>query len=238
MNDMLEKLTHLRDELKALTVEVHADDMDADIGFIANIVKKLPSGRMRAVSAYVQENLATRVRNKFKKPGGKNAEAYIRNTVFLIHEATRTIGYRVINSGKDSHLLSIAVLTPIKTPKGTIYVIDGGASDKFDCLTAHFFDRYAERVIRGTRLNRKEAIDDWLKKFVEEPSQQVEAIKNKDGSVDVFDAHPEGLGLGLMQEGHGVNIVLLKTFISNSMLTARQMSIGELVDKKMKFTGK
>jgi hypothetical protein len=94
-------------------------------------------------------------------------------------------------------------------------------------LTAHYFERYAERVFGikdRTEIykRRDEAVAHWAKEYVLNMASGVATKLEKESIVL---PHPRGMGLGEYKEG----ILLVKTFVGENMLRDGQAKTREML---------
>jgi len=194
---------------------------------IRNEIKLIPKNIIETKTDWCYANLHRRLESKFDKPTGKKAQEYVKNRAFVSIQDNCHIMYTCVYDDKNGgYRFMIALLYQIKTTGGKIYVLyaNKDSDAKYDCFTAHYFDRYAERLgITKTRYEaiskRDQIIKLWSEKFILNNRSWVEIIKEKDGSETMLDYHPDGLGIGTIEN----NIILFKTFISNNLLKQNQI---------------
>jgi hypothetical protein len=170
-------------------------------------------------------------RQPFKQPTSQKGLAWLRGRAFCYEYERNKLYYaaRVHAVTPKTIDLSIGVLHAVPTRKGTMYIYNEATKESQSpalnaCFTAHFFDRYKERLdLKGTRaktvLNflRNVALD-FNVKF----SPSGERVR-EDGGVPLFVNYANGIGLGTTygaSVGDGVNVIT--TFISASILTDEQ----------------
>jgi len=113
-------------------------------------------------------------------------------------------------------------LKRVKTNSGQMFLLYQGGKGQV-CLTAHFFDRYAERILgtkdrSSTYAAREEAIKDWGKNYIKGHIAGVVTRLKPDRTLEI--PHPKGYCLGELQEDDKTMVV--KTFVSEDMLRSNQ----------------
>ena len=111
-----------------------------------------------------------------------------------------------------------SVFVGIPTNKGLVYLVESELIDGYLFLTAHFLDRFQERL---NLKNRKEA----MRTFIFAMSKRSYALLNwKNGSSRFFFSTKNNIGLGLGHhiQGEDCKRVLLTTYVSEDLLKDEQ----------------
>ena len=167
----------------------------------------------------------------YKKTYGKKAKIYTLNRVFTYKIQDYIVGLKITSHFKKGYNCSFMVLLEIPTPKGRVYADlrgteynDNDNSLAYAIYTAHFFDRYKERL--GLTGDREAIIDKFIK---EELSSIKRGSDLEQKGYKVMYNLSQGLALGVScADG-----VLLKTFISNNEVNSYQKKKKEELEDMM-----
>ena len=122
--------------------------------------------------------------------------------------------------------MNYLAIKELKTQSGRVYFLyqDGPPV----CLTAHFFDRYAERILQTktrteTNAARDKAIRDWATSYVGTLHSGIVSKVNRNNMFEM--PHPKGMCLGEKAS----ELMIVKTFVSDSMLRDHQGATKEML---------
>ena len=194
------------------------------------INREIGRDSMEAASKWCRDNMLRTLDAKFKNIHGKKAAEFMNNRPFVFKRDNYHVMYTAVYDKQfGGYKQAIAVLFHVNTSKGSVYVLTPKPG-KYDCYTAHYFDRYAERMglaknIFESTKNRDEVIKQWASKFIISMRSFVDIVKDKHGVETVYDYHPDGMGLGVFDQDN----VIFKTFISNDMLFKNQIKTGDKI---------
>lgn len=175
----------------------------------------------------------------FKDIRSKKAIEFMTGRAFVTKTTEAYVVYMASEILQHGFHTKIMAIYSKKTPNGTVYFSYLPESG-YMCWTAHFFDRYDERVTGKGK--REKAIRSFLKDFVmggwlEDTNKFNRAERQRKGSVAVY--FGTGAMLGNRDAENG--ITLWKTFVSKDMLRddqkgAVQKEILKAVDELMAGT--
>lgn len=118
---------------------------------------------------------------------------------------------------RPTGMLESCIMYRIKTTKGSIYLMPAHDKDLI-CYTAHFFDRYKQRINDNKIKTRSDAIKHFMKSNICQDNLKA-YVKTK--SNELVLQMNNGIGLGIPLNP----IALITTFISNNMLNDKQKVI-------------
>jgi len=238
LNEIIKKAVQQDDNLKELYNSYTDEEKSAmkekliRDNELHNLITKhhvAPLDKLQEFAAmFLKEDILAR---GFKKHRGKKAKAYAFNKAFVYWIKDYTIGIKPVKYTKKGTEYCFYFLLEVPSDKGKIYVDfresfinEGDDEDDFRLVlyTAHFFDRYKERL--GLEGDRGEVVDQFIKD--ELTSMKSGSGMSSEGKRVTFNL-AKGLALG---EYSGKNL-LLKTFISEKEINSYQEKMKqELVD--------
>lgn len=210
---------------------------------ILEIKTKIKSLRLMnadEVTNFGHSKLEDICKNKgFKSLLSKKAIAFFKDKVFTSElKDGSLVSYKCFI--KDKKFLTFSsILYSIKTSGGIVYVLPNFQGDyqtyqssfftgDFTCWTAHFFDRYNERMSLEFKNGiRKRTIKSFIQECLAKNLALEYERKEKDGT-DIYSFCGDGLMCGEIAE----NIVLNITFLSEEMLNEKQKKIFERLKDK------
>lgn len=219
--DFKNKYNSLSDEEKEYIKEKYIKFCE-----LRDCVKENHTGNIKEFERIARENLREEAYKKgFKKPEGKKAKLFFHNRVFVYKIDNYFIGVKAEEFFKKSALYSYFALLEMSTERGKLYVDFRGGNDSEEyysgntpesllIYTAHFFDRYSERLNLKTK--REETIHSFIK-------HELATIKVGSASItqdgNTYLNLSKGLGLC---EDLTEDMLLIKTFISNNETNSYQ----------------
>jgi len=150
----------------------------------------------------------------------KKAKLFLKNKAFCCEWKNGILIYKLVDSflrkdGITEEIRTLGIhLLSISTNNGIIYVTK--TNSHIICWTAHFFDRYSERI--NKQLSRNDSIKEYMKNQLIH-GNLIDSDNIKNGVIRYF--CKDGIALG---ETNG-QIVLYKTFVSNDMFNYNQHKI-------------
>ena len=202
---------------------------------LCECIKKNHTSTLGFLEKIARENLREEAFKKgFNKPEGKKAKLYFQKRVFVYKVDNYFVGIKVEEFFKKGAVYQYFIILEMTTERGNLYVdFRGGNSDdgyyynqtdgSLLLYTAHFFDRYSERLSLNT------SREDTIKSFI---NHELSTIRVGSASITQKDNTYLNLtkGLGLCEEITD-QMLLIKTFISaNEINTYQEKQKKELED--------
>jgi len=226
-----EAYNKLSDEDKENIKKRHLEGIKLHNLVVANHTPHVMDDLEKEAQSQLREHLLAK---GFKKVYGKKSKIYTTGRSFVFRVGKYLVAIKPNQYFKKGMNCSYLILLEISTERGKVYVDlrDGGnfctKEDDlmFAAYTAHFFDRYEERLgLEGGR-------EDIVKKFMR---TELKAIK-KGSSLEyehekVIYNLSNGLALGTTS-GNGI---LLKTFISENEINSFQERKKQELDEMMRL---
>lgn len=169
--------------------------------------------RFESIADRAVDEAEYEMREKFKKPWSVKGKIWLDKKIFRYREDNllfcSKINMMKNNKGINSNSL---VLAEIKTEMGFIYYL---ASCKGKVIfTAHFFDRYIERL--KLNVSRNEALFMFLENRMRSSEQGIMAVSKDNDCTASF---KEGIGLG---RSYLDTLTIIKTFITKEQANKHQ----------------
>ena len=205
-------------------MEFNKDEQE-EFGRINELAKKILMFHVSIPKDLALTKIEMIVKNKgYSSKHSKKAIDYMLNNSFNTEVSGGTYFFKVAEVGKKDALFFDLFVFPIKTKNGTVYVTDVTSKndDKvyktYNCFTAHFFDRYSQRMHNTTRAQSiKEVFKNIMKNNA--LSSQYKA------SCKIYFTNGLGLGNTYIDDNLKIKIDLYKTYISNDMIRPDQLKI-------------
>jgi len=157
----------------------------------------------------------------YKKPHGRKASIYVKNKKFIYRYENYWIALCPTEANKKGMMCKWMFLFEVRTEKGMVYVDIPGEGLNEDLpyiiFTAHFFDRYQERL--GIEGDRYDTIEAYLRHEL--------AVKGPTGINREEGNTLYNLSKGLALGTNLGNMILNKTFISGDQINSYQKKIKE-----------
>jgi len=186
--------------------------------------------RMDSLETEATEKLRNLLLAKgYKKPHGKKARLYSLNRAFIFSIDKYLVAVKPTKYDKKGAECSFLIMLGLTTERGAIYVdLRSSYSNENDlaysAYTAHFFDRYKERL--GLEGSRESIVKIFMKK--ELTAVNVGSSLEYQGEKVIYNLS-NGLALGIAS-GEGI---LLKTFISENEINSFQERKKQELDEMM-----
>ena len=175
---------------------------------------------------YIRKSIRELFEKEIKNRGqksifSKKAKIYARSKIFCYKLDNKHFIAVKFYPKKKSLDFEINRVAEVSSPKGNLYITESSPRTVF---TAHFFDRYSERLnIQG---NRDSAVFSFLIENWDESSGT--AIDPQGNATTLIG---KGLGLGDMV----VDVVFLKTYISEEQINKYQHTLRKNINKHLGF---